>query len=148
MNDDIPPLLPPDQMPPIRSQHDLYLHWRALMGPLGFSERLLWISFVGRDGAMLPHLTQIADLPTYPGIAVVDNLMEVCQRELWESVERGSVAMLLSRPGQAPLTDSDRAWARALVTAADRADLPLHPVHLANDEALRVFAPDGLVRMS
>jgi len=69
---------------------------------------------------MLPHLTQIADLPTYPGIAVVDNLMEVCQRELWESVERGSVAMLLSRPGQAPLTDSDRAWARALVTAADR----------------------------
>ncbi|MDN5856542.1 MAG: hypothetical protein L0K86_27635 [Actinomycetia bacterium] len=43
---DIPPLLPADQMPPIRNERDLHERWRALMGELGFSGRTLWVTFV------------------------------------------------------------------------------------------------------
>ena len=52
----IPPLLSPDQMPPIRSQDDLHRHWRALMGPLGFSGRQLWLNVLGADRRPTPVL--------------------------------------------------------------------------------------------
>lgn len=145
MDDEIPPLLPVDQMPAIRTQHHLYLHWRALMGELGFGERLLWCSFIDAGGFMTPVLSQIADLPLLPDDRFLDNLMGIFERVLREQVIGGSVAVLLSRPGRAYLTDSDRAWGRDLTAAAERAGVPMRPVHLANDEELRVLADDDLI---
>lgn len=37
---------------PVYSAADLCQRWRALMGPLGFGERLLWFGFVGRPGVV------------------------------------------------------------------------------------------------
>ena len=146
MDDDIPPLLPPDQAPPIRSAEDMYRRWRALMGELGFSERLLWYTLISVDGRQAPLLSQVADLPLRPDELVVDNLMWICGQILRSTDHPdGSVALLLSRPGSAHMTDSDRAWARALTAAGSRAELRLQPIHLANDEALKVFAPDDLI---
>lgn len=145
MDDEIPPLLPIDQMPAIRTQHHLYLHWRALMGELGFSERLLWCAFLGAGGYPTPVLSQIADLPSYPDDQFLGNLMDVFGMVLGEEVPGGSVAVLLSRPGSAYVTDSDRAWARGLTFAAEQARLPMRPVHLANDEEVRVFGYDDLL---
>lgn len=145
MDDDIPPLLPVQEMPPVRTQHHLYLHWRALMGPLGFSERLLWVSLLDDGGFQTPVLTQIADLPVDPDDELLTRLMEMFSDILHAYAEGGSVAMLLSRPGRASMTESDRAWARGLMSAADRTGVPMRPVHLANDEELRVFADDDLV---
>lgn len=145
MDDEIPPLLPVDQMPAIRTQHHLYLRWRALMGELGFSERLLWCGFIDAGGFMTPVLSQIADLPLFPDDLFLNNLMGSFDMVLSEHVHGGSVAVLLSRPGRAQLTDSDRAWGRGLTAAAEAADVPLRPVHLANDEELRVLAYDDLI---
>lgn len=145
MDDDIPPLLPVDEMPPVRTQHHLYMHWRALMGPLGFSERLLWLSLLDDGGFQTPVLTQIADLPAHPDDDLLARLMEVCSEVLRAQAPGGSVALLLSRPGRAPMSESDRAWARGLMSAAERAGVPMRPIHLANDEELRVFADDDLV---
>jgi hypothetical protein len=146
MDDDIPPLLPPDQMPSIHSPQDMHRHWRALMGELGFSRRLLWLGFVTSDGRMAPQLHQVEELPRDPIPLLVDNLLGIC-REVLDGVgdSDGSVAFLLSRPGSGQMTETDRAWARALASAAGQSGVRLQPIHLATDEVLRVFAADDLI---
>lgn len=146
MDDEIPPLLPPDQMPPIRSPHDIYRHWRALMGELGFSRRLLWFAFLDADGRMAPPLNQIDQLPRDPDPLLIGNLLEICGDVLYRAFGTdGTVALLLSRPGSGQMTENDRWWARELTAAAARLSVPLQPIHLATDHALRVFAGDDLV---
>jgi hypothetical protein len=146
MDDEIPPLLPPDQMPPIHSPHDMHRHWRALMGELGFSQRLLWFGFVTAEGWMAPQLHQVEDLPPEPIVPFAANLIAICRRVLDEVFDpAGSVAFLLSRPGSAQMTTSDRTWARALATAAAHGEVRLQPIHLATDQAVRVFAADDLI---
>lgn len=145
-HDDIPPLVPIDQQPPITDQQALSTYWRALMGPLGFSRPLLWLSFISADHLPTPLLTQIDELPELPDDEpLLTNLMYVASRIIDDQVEGGSLAVLLSRPGRAQMTDSDRAWARALSAAGDVAGVSMRPVHLATDEAVRVFALDDLL---
>lgn len=146
MDDEIPPLLPPDQMPPIRCPQDMYRHWRAMMGELGFSRRLLWFAFIDADGRMAPQVHQVVELPLDPIPLLLENLMEVCREVLERAVDPdGTVAFLLSRPGSGRMTDGDRGWARGLATAASRTSVRLQPIHLATDQALRVFAGDDLI---
>lgn len=146
MDDEIPPLLPPDQMPPIHSPQDMYRHWRAMMGELGFSRPLLWFAFIDADGRMAPHVHQVEELPRDPEPLMMDNLLWICRRVLDEAIgPDGSIAFLLSRPGSGQMNESDRRWARELTAAAARAGVPLQPIHLATDHALRVFAGDDLI---
>lgn len=114
------------------------------MGPLGFSETLIWFTFIDGDGVMAPILSQIDDLPEYPDQQLLHNLMGIADGIL-RNVVGGSLAILRSRPGPGQMTDSDRAWALGLTTAAASCGVRMEPVHLATDEDLRVFAPDDLV---
>lgn len=144
MDNEIPALRPFDQMDSIRDAHDLLAYWRALMGELGFSERVLWLLFVRRDGTAMPHLTQVAELPEYPD-SDLSGLMTVCE-EVSATIGEGTcVAMLLSRPGSGGLDASDRAWGARIVEAASRHRVGLHPLHVANDQQIRVVAPDDLL---
>lgn len=144
MSDDIPPLRTPDDMPAIRNQTDLDRHWRALMGPLGFSRSALWLTFVGADDRARPMVTKVEDLPDRPAEPLLDNLVGICADLLAHDVPGGRVAFLYVRPGTRFVTDEDRAWARALRFAATNIGLPCEPIHLATDEQLRVFAPDDI----
>lgn len=145
MDDDIPPLRRPEDMAPIRSQLDLHQHWRSLMGPLGFSRATLWVHFLTSDDRPDGLITQVEDLPDRPDDRLLDNLMSVCGDLLDSDLPGGRVAFLYTRPGSRLVTDDDRAWARGLRSAARKAGVPCAPIHLANDEELRVFAPDDLV---
>lgn len=142
MSHEIPPLLPAHEMPPVRSQADLELHWRRLMGELGFGSIKLWWLFFDADGHCAPTTHQVEDLPEEPGPHGLANLMWICQQVLDEVAPGGSVAFLLSRPGGVGITAGDRAWASGIGRAARAAGVRCHPVHLANDHELRVFAPD------
>jgi hypothetical protein len=146
MDDEIPPLLPPDQMPSIHTPQDMFRTWRALMGELGFGRRLLWFGFVSDAGRMAGQLHQVQELPGEPDVLRLDNLMRICCEQMEIAVESGTVARLLSRPGPGGMTDGDRRWARELAAAASRAGVRLQPIHLATDEALWVFAADDLIR--
>ena len=115
------------------------------MGELGFSSRLLWIGFVAEDGRMASQLRQVAGLPDAPDGLRLDHLMELCRESLRVVDECGTVALLLSRPGPARMTDEDRRWARELAATAVRVGVRLQPIHLATDDALRVFAADDLI---
>ncbi|MGI8576946.1 MAG: hypothetical protein ACR2KG_03315 [Nocardioidaceae bacterium] len=144
-DDDIPPLRRPGDTRPLRTQHDLYQHWRSLMGRLGFSHPSLWILFIAADRKVTSILTQIEDLAACPDAELLVHLMRLSGRLLRSDVFGGSVAFLVSRPGPAQVTESDRAWACGLIEAAADADVRIEPVHLANNEDLRVFAPDDLI---
>ena len=141
--EDMHDLVPVEEMPPVRTDRDIYHVWRLLMGPLGFGRRRLWVTLTDSDGRVSPVLPQIEDVPPRTSPAECDGLMTMLDgvRPFFTG---GAVALLYSRPGRRPMDDDDRSWARSLVRAARRAEIPLWPVHFANDEELQVFAPDDL----
>lgn len=143
--DDIPPLLPAEQMSPIRNGLDLHERWRALLGELRFEDRKLWITFLEPGGMMVPHVVQVAEPPTHPTGDNLDALLEMCEREMEWFGPGGSVAILLSRPGHDAVTESDRAWAIRTATAARDHGIHAHPMHIATHAAVRVLAPDDLI---
>jgi hypothetical protein len=132
-------------MPPIRNAEDLCLHWRALMGPLGFGQPRLWIAFIQTDDMMSPQPTQIEEIPRWADAKICQPLLELCQHIVGCNGAGGSVAFLLTRPGRNAIDDADRSWARGLTAAAEQFGVSMWPVHFANDVELRVFAPDDLL---
>ncbi|HEY0237440.1 MAG TPA: hypothetical protein VGC37_02230 [Friedmanniella sp.] len=144
MDDDIPALLPLHEVPPLRTQADLHRQWRAMMGPLGFGGRRLWLLFLEPDDRPTELLLQIDDVPEDPRDGETDSLLRLC-REVLRDQDLGRVAVLLSRPGERAVRPSDRRWGRALLDSARRLDVPLAPVHLANDEVVVPLTGDDLL---
>lgn len=142
---DIPILRPLHEMPPIRNAADLCLRWRALMGPLGFSQPRLWLALIQPDGMMSRRLRQIEEIPRWANAETCHPLIEMCQYIVADNGTAGSVAFLLTRPGRHRMDEADRSWARGLISAARHLGISMWPVHFANDVELRVFAPDDLV---
>lgn len=126
----------------VRTDDDLIELWRQLMGDGGFGTSTLWTIFIGDDGLVSRVIVPIDDLPVMPdGVDVVQNVFV----DMLDEQQLASAAFLLSRPGPSHMTESDRAWARALLAADDRR-LTEWPVHLATQGRVRVFAPDDLLR--
>lgn len=141
----IPPLRRPADMPPVRSQADLHRHWRALMGELGFAQSRLYLQLFTLEGSCTPVILDITDIPDVPDQELADALMRFCDQTLEKVMEPGMrVAILYARPGPRSPRAVDLAWARCLTDAARRHGVPLHPVHVANDEELTVVTPDEL----
>jgi len=130
---------------PVHTPEDLYQCWRALMGPLGFSRRSLWLAFVDPDGRLNPSLSQIDEIPERVGPEMCLPLLELCAHVMGDDRHDHSVAILLTRPGRDPMNDDDRSWARGLLAAAREHGVVMHPVHFANDTSLLVFAADDLL---
>ncbi|HET6561287.1 MAG TPA: hypothetical protein VFG72_05380 [Marmoricola sp.] len=139
--DAIPPLTHPDNMPPVRSQADLQRTWRALMGPLGFAGRSLWLLVLDGLGHPTPVILQVEEMPPRPDAEMGRSLVHVVSSV---AEDAGQVVFLLSRPGRDGLTADDLAWALLLQDVARQAGMPVWPVHRANDHALVVIAPDDL----
>jgi hypothetical protein len=134
--DEPPPLLPPDQMPAVRTAADLHRAWRALMGDLGFTRRTLWLLVLGPDGRPLGPLLNLDDLPDGPYDLGVDQLTSLCRELLDGPGQGGSLAMLITRPGRDEWHVGDRAWGRYLTAVAEQVGGRVWPVHRANDREL------------
>jgi hypothetical protein len=120
---------------PVRSAADLRQRWRALMGPLGFEERLLWFGLIGPDRCFAKKLSRVPVCPRPQG-RILWNLMSAL-RTLLDDLEPGNtVALLLTRPGRGPVSPADRVWSKTLTDMAERFGVPLEPIFRANDEAL------------
>jgi hypothetical protein len=122
---------------PVHSADDLRQRWRALMGPLGFEERLLWFGLIGPDRCFAKKLSQVP-VRARPQGRILWNLMSAL-RALLDDVEPGNtVALLLTRPGRGPVSAADRVWSKTLVDMAGRFAVPLEPIFRANDESLEL----------
>jgi hypothetical protein len=106
MHDKRPPRMTRHElMPPIRTQADLRQHWRALMGPLGFTRRSLWLLFVDSDAKATNVLTRVEDLPLDPETETLRNIMYVAGQVLESTTVGGSlacVAAVAARPWPVP----------------------------------------------
>lgn len=120
---------------PIHSPADLRQRWRALVGELGFGERLLRFAFVGPDRCLVKVLTEMP-IDVNPDAVALESLM-VALGELVVDVGPGStVALLVTRPGRGGISKADKRWAFALEDAADSFGVPIEPIYRANDEAI------------
>ena len=126
---------------PIHSVADMGQRWRALMGPLGFSERLLWIGFVGPDRCMIKALSQVP-LGPRPRRPIVASTMTALADVLNGLKDDTTVALLLTRPGRGSISDVDQRWAALLTDVAAELDIPIEPVFRANDESLVLVEPE------
>jgi hypothetical protein len=129
---------------PVRSEADLCRLWQTLMGPGGFGQRTLWLLFLAPDGYPCKVIVPIEDLPAEPDAQFVGNLHSIVTSM---GPDVGTVPLLLSRPGRANMTASDRRWASALRTDAPP-EVLRWPVHLATCDRIQVFAPDDLIAAS
>ena len=132
------PIIPPLETAtePIHSAADLQHRWRALMGRLGFGERVLWVGFVGPDRRMLKLLVDLAR-PARADTALTDGLMEELSAVLDEEMAPGTtVALLLTGPGRGPVSLLTRQWASALSTSAAAHGVALQPIFSADDHEL------------
>jgi hypothetical protein len=120
---------------PVHSAADLGRRWQALMGPLGFGERLLWFTVLGPDRCMLTVLHQLS-IPLSPRERHGVELFRML-RGVLDAFEPGTtVALLLTRPGAGPISNADRRWATMLTDTAERFAIPLEPIFRANSTAV------------
>jgi len=141
-DDEVPPLLPPGDMPAVRTQADLQQTWRALMGELGFPDRRLWLLFLSAEGRPAGPLLSIDNLPDGPYDLPVEDLVTICREILEGPGGAGSVAMLITRPGRDGWHVGDRAWGRYLIAATHRIGGQVWPVHRASDRELVAVPAD------
>ncbi|MEE6163593.1 MULTISPECIES: hypothetical protein [unclassified Mycolicibacterium] len=125
---------------PIHSTADLRQRWRALMGELGFGQRLLWVAFVGGDRCLYKTMSQVP-LRAKPQPGLVEYIVSRLPRVLAGLEDGATVALLLTRPGRGPVSNLDRDWASLLTTAAVEYGVPLEPIFRANDEAVLEVEP-------
>lgn len=137
---DIPPLLPPDQMPPVVDQPSLERTWRALMGRLGFGRPQLYVALL--EAGVVLHLVHVEEVPGEPTPLDVRQVVRTF-RAVHADLPGAdvSLAFLYCRPGSSVLTPADRRWARGLWSVCRRQGWP---VHVASDDDVRVVTPDDL----
>ncbi len=133
-----------DDLPPLHTQADVTAVWTHLMGELGFGSRSLWVLFIGRDGHAHPAVMKVEQLDVRPDDLFCANLMQICGNFVDDDPAHGRVAMLLTRPGRAAMTEGDRVWVSMLYRTFRRAGIAAEPLHLANDEELRLVAVDDV----
>jgi hypothetical protein len=122
---------------PVHSHEDLHQRWRALLGPLGFEQRLLWFGPIGPDRRFSQKLSRLP-IRTRPRGRVVWNLMSSLRTLLDDRESGTTVAMLLSGPGRGPVSSIDLVWSQSLTDMAERFAVPMEPIFRANDESIEL----------
>ena len=126
---------------PVHSAADLRQRWRALMGPLGFGERLLRSAFIGPDRCFVKFLGDL-ESGSSPNRRAIENLMSALHTLLSDDMAAGTtVALLLTRPGPGAVSKLDQQCSILLTELADEFGVPLEPIFRANDDALVQLAP-------
>jgi hypothetical protein len=125
---------------PIASTADLKQRWRALMGCLGFGERLLRFVFIGPDRCMIKVLSDVPIGPR-PDPSLVRELLSALSTILAGADDGTTVALLLTRPGVGAISQTDREWSKLVAETADVLRVPIEPFFRANDEEMALVEP-------
>lgn len=135
---------PPRDQRPIPTEATLSALWRAVLGTETYQVQTIWLLFLDPGRRPAGPLITIDDVPDGPYELQVADLVVIC-RDILDGPGGvgpgggGSVAVLMSRPGGAPWTVSDRAWARFLTRAASAVGGVVWPVHQAHRYGLEAL---------
>lgn len=130
---------PPEDQTPLASTTQLTALWQKIVAWEPFRFRSVWLLFIDRNGLPAGPLITVDDLPDGPYAVELDELVDLCSDILEGPGGGGSVAMMMTRPGAAPWTVSDRAWGRFLLRGATELGDPSWPVHLAHSQSVEQF---------
>jgi hypothetical protein len=128
----------------IGSQSDLQRMWELLMQPLGFRSTSLWVTFIGSDDRPTRFLVEIAESEQLPEPREVANLYDVLRQIVDDDPDELTIAFLITRPGRSGTNAFDRALSQRLLAGSRQAGLTVHPIHVADDVAVRAITPDDL----
>src|SRR3712207_57445 len=117
---------------PVRSALSLTRRWAALLQPLTFPGRSLWLAWFDADGKQSPVLVPVDSLPVSPDPAMFEALRVLNETVVSAQLGDGShLAMALCRPGEAAVSDSDDEWVDALSEIFDGLVGQTWSLHLA-----------------
>jgi hypothetical protein len=131
---------------PVRSAFGLTRRWIALLQPLAFDARSLWLAWFDAEGRQSPVLMPVDRLPVTPEAAMFDGLRMLNETVVQAQLGRdGHLAMALCRPGEAVVSDSDDEWVDALSEVFDGLVGQTWSLHLAAGGRVEplVEAPDS-----
>jgi hypothetical protein len=135
---------------PVRSSRALTRRWAALLSPLSFSDRTLWLAWLGPDGRQSPVLVPVEGIPIGADRHLAAGLLDV-HAEVARSIPGDDVhlAMALARPGAPAGTGDDDEWAGAFHDVLDSALDGTWSLHLAAGGRVEslVEAPNFFVRV-
>ena len=114
------------------------------MEPLGFRSTSLWVTFIGSDDRPTRFLIEVAESEHVPEPREVANLYDVLQQVIDEDPDDLSVAFLITRPGRDGTRPFDRELSSRLLAGSRAAGIPIRPIHVADDVAVRAITPDDL----
>ncbi|MGZ8179804.1 hypothetical protein ACXVUM_17910 [Williamsia sp. SKLECPSW1] len=135
IDDPIPPIETAEN--PFTSPEELRQRWCALMGPLGFSESLVWVAPVHFDSTLHKVVFQVERTPV-PDPYLADVLMLRLSEMIHGSEDHvHGFALLLTRPGRNGVSPWDVGWARLLANTARALDVPIEPIFRANGRDIR-----------
>lgn len=123
---------PPHDPHPIDDPDALAVVWNRVLGTETYRTRCLWLLFLDPRRRPVGPVLTVDDVPDGPYDLAVADLVGFCREILDGPGDGGSVAMLMTRPGGAPWTVSDRAWGRFLDRAASAVGGQVWPVRLAH----------------
>lgn len=131
---------PPRVQRTVTDPADLSRVWRALLATEPYRVRTVWLLFLDPVRRPAGPVLTVDDVPDGPYDLQVADLVATCREILDGPGGGGSVALLMSRPGGAPWTVSDRAWGRFLGRAASAIGGTVWPVHQAHRYGLEELA--------
>lgn len=127
---------------PLNTDADLLGRIDSVVGQDLRRRRSLWVLFLSGDGAQLPVVVPIDDVPERPDPELVGSLFGIIASVLQDAAPDGSAAFALTRPGSGIMCDSDRYWVRSLHDAAAEFHAPIRLICLATAGGVRQLALD------
>ncbi len=122
--------------PTLTTDADVTTMWQALISPLGWHNSRVYVILVDADRRMTSVVVEIDDIPDRFTERDAQALMQVYVHLLHEHEPRGSVAILVCRPGGPHLTAEDRTCCRSLYAAGRSAGVPMEVLHVGTDTAI------------
>lgn len=130
---------PPRDLRPLDEPADLTAIWRAVLAGEPLRQRVVWMLLLNPARQATGPVITLDDLPDGPYNVPEADLVGLCRDLIDGPGEAASVAFLMSRPGSAPWTVSDRAWGRFLHKAASQLGPPMWTVHWAHQREITEF---------
>lgn len=102
-------------------------------------KRQLWLMFLDEQDVQLPLLVPLDGMPQLPP---TDGSLDALLGQLGDVADAKSFIFVLERYADAELTPADIAWAAALHSACDAADIRLRGILVSHKRGVRWVAQD------
>jgi hypothetical protein len=103
----------------------------ALIDSTARISRSLWLFFLSGDGAQLPVVVPIDNLPPSPDPLMMGNVFSVVAGIITTEAPGGSAIVTLTRPGAGDVEPTDRPWLRTMQAAARKRGAAIRMLCLA-----------------